>query len=84
MKIKELTLILFTSSIFFTTTAYAEEKSTESLMAELSEIQNKLQELEGSNDELKLTLDDKEEEISDWRATLENIEADIAALTANQ
>jgi len=77
---KALTLILFTSIFFFTTVSYAEDNSLKALMAQVSVAHNKIAALQKENKELKKQLAVKENEIVDYRATLEKIEEEIAAL----
>ena len=76
----KLTLVLFASLIFFATASYAEDTSIEALQEQMAEIQNKLNELQESNGDLKKTLASHENEISGLRLALENIEGEIAAL----
>jgi len=78
----KLTLVLFASLIFFATASYAEDTSIEALQKQMAEIQNKLNELQESNGNLKKTLASYENEISGLRLALENIEGEIAALGA--
>ncbi len=77
---KKLILVFFASLVFFTTAGYAEEQSLEDLQAQMAEIQSKLRNLQDSNEDLKKRLGSKENEIDGWRAALENIEMEIAAL----
>ncbi len=74
------TLILFTSILFFTTVSYAEDNSLKALMAQVSVAHNKITALQKENKELKRKLAVKENEIVDYRATLEKLEEEIAAL----
>ena len=74
------TLILFTSILFFTTVSYAEDNSLKALMAQVSASHNKITALQKENKELKKKLASNEKEIVDYRATLEKIEEEIAAL----
>ena len=73
----KLTLVLFASLIFFTTASYAEN---EELVAQVTEMQNKIKILQESNNDLKNMLASRENEIEGWRLALENIETKIAGL----
>ena len=77
---RALTLILFTSIFFFTTVSYAEDNSLKALMAQVSAAHNKVIALQKENKELKEKLAVKEKEIVGYRATLEKLEEEIAAL----
>ncbi len=74
---KKLTLLLFTSLLFFTTVSYAEN---EDLVAQLDEVKSKLKKIQDSNTDLKKTLASYENEIEGWRLALENLEAEIARM----
>lgn len=74
---KNLSLLLFASLLFFTTASYAEN---EDLVAQVAEVQSKLKALQESNNDLKKTLASYENEIEGWRLALENIEAKIAGM----
>ena len=74
---KKLTLLLFTSLIFFTPASYAEN---EDLVAKLAEVKSKLKTLQESNNDLKKTLASYENEIAGLRLALENYEAEIAGI----
>jgi predicted nuclease with TOPRIM domain len=74
---KNLTLLLFASLIFFTTASYAEN---EDLVAKLAEVKSKLKTLQESNNDLKKTLASYENEIAGLRLALENFEAEIASM----
>ncbi len=76
----KLTLVLFATLIFFTTASYAEEQDIEALQAKIAEVQNKLNDLQESNTNLKKKLASYENEIAGWRAALENIEGEIATM----
>jgi len=75
---KKLTLLLFTSLIFFTPASYAAEN--EDLDAKLAEVKSKLKTLQESNNGLKKTLASYENEIAGLRLALENYEAEIAGI----
>jgi cell division protein FtsB len=74
---KNLTLLLFASLLFFTTASYAEN---EDLVAKLAEVKSKLKTLQESNNDLKKTLASYENEIAGLRLALENFEAEIASM----
>lgn len=74
---KKLTLLLFTSLLFFTTASYAEN---EDLVAKVAEVKSKLMALQESNNDLNKQLASYENEIAGWRLALENLEAEIAAM----
>jgi predicted nuclease with TOPRIM domain len=74
---KNLTLLLFASLIFFTTASYAEN---EDLVAKLAEVKSKLKTLQESNNDLKKMLASYENEIAGLRLALENFEAEIASM----
>ena len=74
---KKLTLLLFTSLIFFTPASYAEN---EDLIAELAKVKNRLKTLQESNTDLKKTLASYENEIAGLRLALENYEAEIVGI----
>jgi len=74
---KNLSLLLFASLLFFTTASYAEN---EDLVAQVAEVQSRLKALQESNNDLKKTLASYENEIEGWRLALENIEAKIAGM----
>ncbi len=71
------TLVLFASLIFFTTASYAEN---EELVAQVTEMQNKIKTLQKSNNDLKKMLASRENEVEGWRLAIENIEMEIAGL----
>ena len=71
---KELTLLLFVSLLFFTTASYAEN---EDLVAQVAEVKSKLKKLQDSNTDLKERLASYENEIAGLRLALENFEAEI-------
>lgn len=73
----KLTLVLFASLIFFTTASYAEN---EELVAQVTEMQNKIITLQESNNDLKKMLASRENEVEGWRLALGNIEMEIAGL----
>jgi len=75
------TLILFTSLLFFTTTSYAEDNSLKALLAQVSAAHVQLKDLQKENEILKKKLASRENEAAGYRLALENIEAEIAALT---
>ena len=75
------TLILFTSLLFFTTTSYAEDNSLKALLAQVSAAHNQIKDLQKENGILKKKLASRENEIAGYRLALENLEAEIAALT---
>ena len=74
---KNLTLLLFASLLFFTTASYAEN---EDLVAKLAEVKSKLKTLQESNNDLKKTLASYENEIAGLRLALENFETEIARM----
>jgi len=74
---KNLTLLLFASLLFFTTASYAEN---EDLVAKLAEVKSKLKTLQESNNDLKKTLASYENEIAGLRLALENFEAEIEGM----
>jgi len=73
----KLTLVLFASLIFFTTASYAEN---EELVAQVTEMQNKIKILQESNNDLKNMLASRENEVEGWRLALKSIEMEIAGL----
>ena len=81
---RTLTLVLFTTLIFFATASHAEDKNLEDLRAQMAEIQSTLKNLQELNEDLKNRLGSKENEIDGWRVALENIEAEIAALESGE
>jgi len=74
---KKLTLLLFTSLLFFSTASYAEN---EELVAKVAEVKSKLKELQDSNNDLKKKLASYENEIAGLRLALENFETEIAEM----
>lgn len=77
-------LIIFASLIFFTAAGYAVEKNVEGLQVQLTEAHNKLKVLEEENRELKKRLASKEKEVTDYRAKLEELEAEIKAFKGEE
>lgn len=74
-------LILFTSLLFFTTISYAEDNSLKALLAQVSAVHVQIEDLQKENEILKKKLASRENEAAGYRLALENIEAEIAALT---
>jgi len=72
---KNLTLLLFVSLLFFTTASHAQN---EDLVAKVAEVKSKLKVLQDSNTDLKRQLASHENEIAGWRMAIENLEAEIA------
>ncbi len=77
-------LIIFASLIFFTAAGYAVDKNVEALQVQLTEAHNKLKVLQEENRDLKKRLASKEKEVTDYRAKLEELEAEIKAFKGEE
>lgn len=76
--------ILFVTLVFFTIAGYAADQNIEALQAQLNDAHKQIEVLKKENKELKNRLASKEEEIAGYRAKLEKLEAEIAALKEGQ
>ena len=76
--------LLFASLIFFTTAGYAADKDIEALQVKLTAAQSQIKILQKENKELKERLASREKEIVGYKATLQKLEGEIAALKGEE